>query len=142
LLHEVSVDVLVRTYAQEKTRVVQQGGRWERDRMNGYLEISRAFGNVDLRYAHSDRALVGLFCYIRPLLTYLCLCLSYSDASMCQKHHGLSAESEVTKITVEEEHELLLLASDGMWSTSNNSTHGFCTGDEAVAHVPQLNPKP
>jgi hypothetical protein len=47
-------------------------------------------------------------------------------------------------VTVEEEHELLLLASDGMWSTSNH-THGFRTGDEAVAHVPKplsLNPKP
>ena len=137
MLHEVSFDVLVRTYAQEKTRVVEQGGRWERDRINGYLEISRAFGNVDLRYANSDRALLGLVCCIRSLLTYLCLCLSYSDASMCQKHHGLSAEPEVTQITVEEEHELLLLASDGMWSTSNTSTHGFRTGDEAVAHVAQ-----
>ena len=49
------------------------GGRWERDRINGYLEISRAFGNVDLRCAHSDRPLLELFCYFRSLLTYLYL---------------------------------------------------------------------
>ena len=35
---------------QERERVKQEGGRWDQERVNGYLEISRAFGNVDLSH--------------------------------------------------------------------------------------------
>ena len=37
---------------QERERVKQEGGRWDQERVNGYLEISRAFGNVDLSHRH------------------------------------------------------------------------------------------
>ena len=39
------------------------------------------------------------------------------------------------QVTVAEHHELLLLASDGMWSGNNNANFGFRTGEEVVKHV-------
>jgi hypothetical protein len=36
-------------------RVVVEESRWEQDRLNAFLEISRAFGNVDL--SHTDSGL-------------------------------------------------------------------------------------
>jgi hypothetical protein len=38
----------------------------------------------------------------------------------------------VTQLTIDESHELLLLASDGMWSQDNATNFGFRTADEVV----------
>ena len=45
--------------------------------------------------------------------------------SLCKKLNGLSAEPEVTQMTLDDKHELLLLASDGMWSHENGDGYGF-----------------
>ena len=44
---------------------------------------------------------------------------------MYRKLKGLSVEPEMTQMTLQDEHELLLLASDGMWSDENGVGYGF-----------------
>ena len=49
------------------------------------------------------------------------------------------AEPEITQITVDDSHELLLLASDGMWNQDNPVNFGFRSADEVCEPI---DPKP
>eukprot|EP00960_Hanusia_phi_P073397 768003-Hanusia_phi.AAC.5 len=49
-----------------------------------------------------------------------------------RKFVGLSAEPEIFQTTITDEHELLLLASDGFWSEENGQGYGFRDSAEAV----------
>ena len=69
----VCVPVCVCVYIHTHTHTHRHTHTHTQDRLNSFLDISRAFGDVDL---------------------------SPSDASQCRKHDGLSAEPDIMQITV------------------------------------------
>ena len=58
---------------RERERVIKEGGRWDQDRLNSFLEISRAFGDVDLSCAEARWVLV---CACVCVCVFVCVCVS------------------------------------------------------------------
>jgi len=91
----------------EKERVEAEGGKWTFSRLDGYLMVSRAFGDFEAKLMERGG-----------------------------KPRGLSVDPDIVTREIEDGDEFIVISSDGLWD-KENTTRGLSSGKASVDFVRQ-----
>jgi serine/threonine protein phosphatase PrpC len=97
---------------EEKSRIEESGGFVNKNRVNGILAVSRSFGDLPYKLSTTSDDSKGELRLQRQVIS----------------------EPQIVEFDVEDQHQFILLASDGIWEVMDNQTAIDCVRKQLAIH--------